>query len=149
MRTGANENEYNDGLTAECLALLTRAHLEAGVELPAAIRSRITEYLRELSTRPASFPVSIGITGAAFTDHKGRQIEWERRDVRCCPWSVPARQQLAAVCELERLPHDQAVRCRRALNHLLMEVGPVHADEVEQGACFAAAESAVGLDRGP
>lgn len=140
-------NEFNDGLTIFLYAVLERAEDEAGRPMPEAVAAAMRDYLAGLGDRPESFPVSVGFFGSSFTDPTGRVVIDATRQVRFLwfAWSLDAVSRWLDRTRKCGAAHEETVRARRVLGHLLDELGPAQVDQVLSGFTFVAAETLLGL----
>jgi serine/threonine protein kinase len=140
------DNEFNDGLTLQVFSLLLRAEAEAGAVLPDSIIAQVPRHLADCSTRPADYSSQIGIFSEPFR-YNGMDYPKEVRVVRFqwYPWAVETASRWLTRAHRVGAPHDEIVRSRRVLGHLILTIGPQVVSNVSTGYTYIAAETLLGL----
>ena len=135
-----------DGLTLQIYSELMRAESEAGVPLPTNIVNQMPDYLSQCVERHLNFPNDSGEFSAAFTDHRGQQyVAREALGFLWYPWAINAAQLWLLRAEKHGAPMEDQVRVRRALGHLVNELGPEAVEKYRTEWTFQAAETLYGL----
>jgi hypothetical protein len=145
---GRQEEEYNDGLTLQATAFLLRAAAQGAADLPPALLARVPELLDDCGKRPLSHPVSAPLYSEPFTDPLGKRVPRPNRPVRMLwhPWAVDCAARWLARCERLGAPHDEVVRARRVLGHLVLDLGDGAVAEAHNGFTYVTAETLIGLE---
>lgn len=134
-------NQIFDGLTLQIYAELLRAEAEAGIKLPQVILENIPRHLIGTVERDLNFPVGSGEFSAAMTDHTGRDIVGkESIGFLWYPWAVDACVRWLERSEKHGGPPEERVRVRRALGHLVLDLGPDSATKASTDWTFIGAE---------
>ncbi|WAC18399.1 toll/interleukin-1 receptor domain-containing protein [Luteolibacter sp. SL250] len=143
--TGENRYEIFDGLTLQIHATLLRAKNEAGIGIPDHILQAMERQLIDCASRTAAFPVASGefesdikVQGRAIQRKEAYRFLWY-------PWALVAMDGWLKMEKAEPRPKEQVVRIRRARAHLVMDIGPVLVDSLENNWLFMAAETLYGL----
>ena len=139
-----------DGLTLQIYAELLRAEAEAGFVLPARIVNQIPDYLAKCVERDLNFPSDSGEFSAIFTDHLG-QIYMAREALGFLwyPWAMNSAQLWLLRAEKVGAPKEDQVRVRRALGHLVNDLGNEAVGKYKTEWTFQAAETLYGLSAIP
>lgn len=147
---GETSNEIFDGLTLQVFAELLRAEKEADVSLSPEILREIPIHLARCNDRDINFPVASGENSALITDHKG-QSHMATEAVRYLwyPWAIEG-----AVLWLRRAgapasTSEQRVAVRRALGHLVVDLGPHAVKQAHNNWTFISAETLAGFSAVP
>ena len=145
---GRQEEEYNDGLTLQATAFLLRAEAEGVTDLPEALVTRVPELLEDCGTRPLTHPVSAPLYSEAFTGPLGKRVPRPNRPVRMLwhPWAVDCAARWLARGERRGAPHDEVVRTRRVLGHLVLDLGEAAVVDAKSGFTYVIAETLIGLE---
>ncbi len=139
-------NQIYDGLTLQIYAELLRAEAEAGIELPPPILTQIPLQLIRTVDRDLNFPVSSGEFSAPMTDHTGREtVGKESIGFLWYPWAIDACVRWLERAEKRGGPPEERVRVRRALGHLVVDLGPAAATKASTDWTFIGAELLNGL----
>ncbi|HEX8069273.1 MAG TPA: toll/interleukin-1 receptor domain-containing protein [Pyrinomonadaceae bacterium] len=146
----AGESAYEtfDGLTLQIYALLLRAHTEAGITLPPAVMQQMPKHLAECAARDVDFPIGraefsqicTGADGREYTGKEGVGFLWY-------PWAMDAASRWLRWAEqhkAETAPEDR-VRVRRALGHMVVDLGPEAVRHASADWTFIPAETLYGL----
>jgi predicted Ser/Thr protein kinase len=114
-----------DGLTLQIYDVLLLAEDEAGVELPEPMLRRIPRHLAECGARPFGFPDAVTTCTASFTNWDGnKRIGKEPISFVWYPWAVSCAAHWLRRAEKRGAPTLDKVRVRRALGHLVVDLGP-------------------------
>jgi hypothetical protein len=140
-------DQLNDGLTIVNGALLLRAEAEAGIALPASLIRQIPELLDSLKQRDGHFPVSISHEGGNYLEQQTGKVAYYTWPIKLFwySWGVDLAARWLERAKRVGAPHDERVRVRRVLGHLLLDLGPAQVDDALGGWAFVAAESLIGL----
>jgi tRNA A-37 threonylcarbamoyl transferase component Bud32 len=140
-------DQLNDGLTIVNSALLLRAEAEAGIALPDALVRQIPLLLDSLKQRDEHFPVSISHEGGNYLDQRTGKVEYYTWPIKLFwhSWGVDLAARWLSRAKRVGAPHEEVVRVRRVLGHLLLDLGPGQVDDALAGWAFVAAESLIGL----
>lgn len=134
-------NQIFDGLTLQIYAELLRAEAEAGIVLPPAILKQIPLHLIGTVNRDLNFPVGSGEFSAAMRDHTGRDIVGkESIGFLWYPWAIDASVRWLERAEKQGGPPEERLRVRRALGHLVIDLGPDAAFKASTDWTFIGAE---------
>ena len=145
IREGADETF--DGLTLQIYSLLLRARAEVGVHVPDEIMRQIPRHLAECAGRPLDYPIGraefsaicVDETGRQFTGKEGVGFLWH-------PWAISAAEAWLRWAEGNaEVAEEDRVRVRRALGHMVVELGPEAAGKATAEWTFIAAETLYGL----
>jgi hypothetical protein len=145
---GRLEEEYNDGLTLQATAFLLRAEAEGVADLPEALVARVPGLVEDCGMRPLTHPVSAPLFSEPFTSPLGKKVPRPSRPVRMLwhPWAVDCAARWLARCERRGAPHDEEVRTRRVLGHLVLELGGGAVADAKTGFTYVTAETLIGLE---
>lgn len=135
-----------DGLTLQIYGELLRAEAESQFVLPARINDQIPDYLAKCADRQLDFPSDSGEFSAPFTDHRGQQyVAREALGFLWYPWAINAAQLWLQRAEKRGAPMEEQVRVRRALGHLVNDLGNEAVNKYKSEWTFQAAETLYGL----
>jgi hypothetical protein len=144
------DTETIDGLTLQIYGELLRADTEAGFRLPPAILNQMPDYLAQCVDRNLSFPADSGEFSAFFTDHRGQQyVAREALGFLWYPWAMHAAQLWLSRAERVGAPKEDQVRVRRALGHLVIDLGTEATGRYKSEWTYQAAETLYGLSAIP
>jgi hypothetical protein len=139
-----------DGLTLQIYGELLRAEAEAGFTLPARIANQIPDYLAKCVERDLNFPSDSGEFSALFTDHRGQKnMAREALGFLWYPWAMNSAQLWLLRAEKLGAPKEDQVRVRRALGHLVNDLGGEAVTKYKSEWTFQAAETLYGLSAIP
>jgi len=139
-----------DGLTLQIYGELLRAEAEAGFVLAPRIVNQIPGHLAKCVDRQLDFPADSGEFAAFFTDHHGEQyVAREALGFLWYPWAINAAQLWLLRAERTGAPMEQQVRVRRALGHLINDLGTEAVTKYKSEWTFQAAETLYGLSAVP
>jgi len=142
--------ETIDGLTLQIYGELLRAEMEAGFTIPSKILEQMPDYLAKCVERDLNFPNDSGEFSAPFTDHKGQQyVAREALGFLWYPWAISAAQLWLLRAEKLGVPMEEKVRVRRALGHLVIDLGSEALKKYNGQWTYTAAESLYGLSSVP
>ena len=145
---GRKEEEYNDELTLQEMAILLRAEADGAVDLPQPLLARVPQLLEDCGSRPLTHPVSTPLYSEPFMGPSGKRVPRSSRPVRMVwhPWAIDCAARWLARCERHGAPHDEAVRTRRVLGHLVLDLGDGAVAEAQAGFTYVSAEALIGLE---
>jgi hypothetical protein len=145
---GRQEEEYNDGLTFQVTAFLLRAEAEGVADLPPLLLTRVPQLVEDCGSRPLTHPVSAPLYSEPFTGPSGKRVPRSSRPVRMLwhPWAIDCAARWLARCERRRAPRDEAIRTRRVLGHLVLDLGDGAVAEAQTGFTYVSAEALIGLE---
>jgi TIR domain-containing protein len=139
-------NQIFDGLTLQIYAELLRAEAEAGIELPPQILEQIPIHLISCTERDLNFPVASGEFSASMTDHTNREtVGKESVGFLWYPWAIDAATRWLERAEKRGAPREERVRVRRALGHLVVDLGQDAANKARTDWTFIGAELLYGI----
>jgi serine/threonine protein kinase len=147
--SAADNGRPLDGLTLQIYSLLLRAESEADVKLPETILQNIPRHLARCGDRNADYPDSVGKFVIDFTDFDGKKIVGsEPINFLWYPWAIDCgarwldRRNRADPQRptLEVIP-DEQITIRRALAHLVIDLGPIRAAKAPTEWTFIVSES--------
>jgi hypothetical protein len=143
---GETTNETLDGLTLQIYSELLRAEAEAGVILSQEIIEQMPRYLARTVERDMKFPVASGEFSAALTDREGKDsMDREAIGFLWYPWAINASVRWLSRAEQRGAPPEDRVRVRRALGHLVVDLGNEAVDKASEEWTFQAAETLYGM----
>jgi hypothetical protein len=138
-------NQIFDGLTLQIYAELLRAEAEAGLELPPQIVNQIPRHLISCTGRDLNFPVGSGEFSARVTDPSGREyVGKESVGFLWYPWAIDGCVRWLQRAEKQVRPNEEKVRIRRALGHLVVDLGPEAVSKARKDWTFIVAEMLYG-----
>ena len=145
---GRQEEEFNDGLTLQIFATLLRAETDGVVELPGPLLDQIPRHLADCGKRPLNYQISVALFGLPFRNHLGKVVPRPQRPVRMLwyPWALSCAASWLRRCERMGAAHDEIVRGRRVLGHLVLALGDAAAEEAKTGYTYVIAETLMGLN---
>jgi hypothetical protein len=139
--------EIYDGLTIQIFAelLQTRQALPE-FSLPPAILNEIPRQLALFARRDLSFPVNGGEFLASYVRFDGQEGVG-RRLIKYLwyPWVIDCSIRWLEFAEKEQLPREQRVQVRRALGHLVVDLGDEALKRAQRDYTFFASEDLYGL----
>lgn len=139
-------NEVIDGLTLQIYSELLRAEAEAGVTLPPEMIEQIPRYLARIVERDMKFPVASGEFPAAIIDRDGKDsTDREAVGFLWYPWAINASVRWLSRAEQHGAPPEDRVRVRRALGHLVVDLGDEAVDKASEEWTFQCAETLYGM----
>jgi hypothetical protein len=139
-----------DGLTLQLFSELLHAEAESGFPLPAPLANQMPDYLANLVNRRLDFPSDSGEFSAFFTDHRGQQyVAREALGFLWYPWAISASQRWLLRAEKMGAPKEDQVRVRRALGHLINDLGNEAVGKYRTEWTFQAAETLYALSAIP
>lgn len=143
---GESENQIFDGLTLQIYAELLRAEAEAGIEIPQRIVDEIPRHLVRCTDRDLNFPIASGEFSAPVIDHTGRpSVGKESIGFLWYPWAIDGAVRWLQRAEQHGVPPEERVRVRRALGHLVVDLGPDAVNRARNDWTFIAAELLYGF----
>ncbi|MBA3766624.1 MAG: toll/interleukin-1 receptor domain-containing protein [Acidobacteria bacterium] len=143
-------NEVIDGLTLQIYSELLRAEAEAGVTLPPEIIEQMPRYLTRTVERDMKFPVASGEFPAAIIDRDGKDsMDREAIGFLWYPWAINASVRWLSRAEQHDARPEDRVRVRRALGHLVVDLGDEAVDKASEEWTFQDAETLFGMSAIP
>ena len=143
---GETTNEAIDGLTLQIYSELLRAEAEAGVTLSPEIIEQMPRYLARTVERDMKFPVASGEFPAAIIDRDGKDsMDREAIGFLWYPWAINAAVRWLSRAEQHGAPPEDRVRVRRALGHLVVDLGDEAVDKASEEWTFQDAETLFGM----
>lgn len=135
-----------DGLTLQAYAELLRAEAQVGTHLPDAIHDAIRRQVLVLASRGADYEVLErtysrqyrGPDGRPLTDQQVIRFAWYPWAIETCAWWIRRLEQTNA-------PREDLVAARRALGHLVVDLGESTVTVLISGIGFPIAETAYAL----
>ena len=144
---GEDTLEIYDGLTIQIFAelLQTREALKDFV-IPPAMMNEIPRQLALFARRDLSFPVNGGEFLAQYTRFDGQEGVG-RRLIKYLwyPWVIDGSVRWLEYAKSESLPKEQRVQVRRALGHLVVDLGDEALKRAQRDYTFFASEDLYGL----
>jgi hypothetical protein len=138
------------GLTLQVVSELLRAEAQAGIAVPAPVLAEVPRLLEGLEGLSIQDPYDAGESSVEFTTHKG-VVDSRNESINFLwhPWAIEAAcRWLARAREPGADPGD-GVRVRRALGHLVVDVGDEAVAASRAGFVFIASETLYGLEAVP
>jgi MTH538 TIR-like domain (DUF1863) len=139
----------SDGLTLQIAGLLLRAEAEMQLALPEEIARAIQQLVESLADRDHSHPTTNNRFNRAFKNHEGRDFDvMPATEYLWYPWAIEASARCLTRGERLRASTVAQVRTRRALGHLVVNLGQTgelikKAEDAEES--YIAAETLIGL----
>ena len=140
--------EIYDGLTIQIFAeLLQTKEALPDFVIPPAILNEIPRQLALFARRDLSFPVNGGEFLAPYTRFDGNEGVG-RRLIKYLwyPWVIDCSVRWLELAEIQQLPKEQRVQVRRALGHLVVDLGDEALKRAQRDYTFFASEDLYGLD---
>ncbi|MEY2575362.1 MAG: hypothetical protein QOF80_849 [Verrucomicrobiota bacterium] len=140
--------EIYDGLTIQIFAeLLQTKQALPDFVIPPAILNEIPRQLALFARRDLSFPVNGGEFLAPYTRFDGNEGVG-RRLIKYLwyPWVIDCSVRWLEFAEKQQLPREQRVQVRRALGHLVVDLGDEALKRAQRDYTFFASEDLYGLD---
>ena len=103
--------------------------------------------LDALRHREAHFPVSISHEGGNYLDQRTGKVAYYTWPIKLFWYSWGVDLSARWLDRVKRVggEHDEIVRARRVLGHLLLDLGPAQVEDALAGWAFVAAETLIGL----
>jgi serine/threonine protein kinase len=140
------EEQFNDGLTSQILSTLLLAEADGQVRLPDAVLDQIPRHVAECGTLPLEHKSPPALFSVPFRNHLGQAVTMSRPIRQLWhPWTISCTTSWLRRCDRSGAPHDEIVRTRRALGHLVLTLGPGAVAEAQQGYIYVSAETLIGL----
>ena len=139
-----------DGLTLQTYAILLRAEAETGFSIPPVIINQIPRHLTQCIKRDLSFPTESSEFSAPFRTHAG--LDFVGRDsvtFLWYPWAIAAAQAWLQRAAQKGASVEDHVQVRRALGHLVVDLGEDAVKEATADWAFVAAETLYGMSTIP
>jgi hypothetical protein len=140
--------EIYDGLTIQIFAeLLQTKQALPDFIIPPVILNEIPRQLALFARRDLSFPVNGGEFLARYTRFDGNEGVG-RRLIKYLwyPWVIDCSVRWLEFAEIQQLPREQRVQVRRALGHLVVDLGDEALRRAQRDYTFFASEDLYGLD---
>ena len=140
--------EIYDGLTIQIFAeLLQTKQALPDFVIPSVILNEIPRQLALFARRDLSFPVNGGEFLASYTRFDGTEGVG-RRLIKYLwyPWVIDCSVRWLEFAEKQQLPREQRVQVRRALGHLVVDLGDEALKRAQRDYTFFASEDLYGLD---
>lgn len=149
--TADEVNEIFDGLTIEIYSLLLRAEVEVGFKIPEKILVQIPRHLALTAARDLKFPTSKGEHIAFVSDpNTGREYRMnESVGFLWHPWAIDCSVRWLKRAEKFGAASEDIVRVRRALGHMVVDMGETATQKAASEWTFVAAETLYGLSAVP
>jgi len=154
-RTSEASDKISAGLTLQILATLLRAEAEAGSALPALalpenVLAAIPDLLVERAAARAHDDYDMGEYIVPFTALDGKVTSGkEGINFLSHPWAIECASRWLARASRRGADSADVVRVRRALGHLVVELGPEALSKAVGGYIFVASETLIGLSSVP
>ncbi|MEY2562808.1 MAG: hypothetical protein QOH88_1001 [Verrucomicrobiota bacterium] len=145
--TGEDTLEIYDGLTIQIFAeLLQTQKALPDFSIPPAMLQEIPRQLALFAGRDLSFPVNGGEFLAQYTRFDGKEGVG-RRLIKYLwyPWVIDASVRWLEFADKQHLPKEERVRVRRALGHLVVDLGDEALKRAQRDYTFFASEDLYGL----
>lgn len=146
---GLNEDtrDIYDGLTIQIFAELLQVHQALpDFTLPAPIAEEIPRQLIAFAHRDLTFPINGGEFTTFYTDPTGREFVSKRLiKYLWYPWVIDCAVVWLEHAEKEGRPKEQRVQVRRALGHLVVDLGDEALKRAQRDYTFLASEDLYGL----
>jgi hypothetical protein len=149
--TADEVNEIFDGLTIEIYSLLLRAEVEVGYKIPEKILAQMPRHLAQTVGRDLKFPTSKGEHIAFVSDpNTGREYRMnESVGFLWHPWAIDCSVRWLKRAEKFGAASEDIVRVRRALGHMVVDMGEEATQKAASEWVFVAAETLYGLSAVP
>ena len=135
-------SEIFDGLTLEtyCALMATEAS-GVGFVVPAEMRQDIRHHLAACSTRNNDYAIDAGEMILTYR-HINGQMDTDRFAIRYLwwPWAIRAADLWLRHAEHDGTPPEEYVEVRRALDHLVITLGPQQLTKVVEGYSYVMSE---------
>jgi hypothetical protein len=139
---GLDADRAQDGLTLQIYALLLRAEAEAGFSLPEMILREIPAHLARCGRRSRDFPDSVGKFNVPFTNQNGQaRIGKESISFLWYPWAIECSARWLRRAERHPVSAEDRLQVRRALGHLILDLGKNTGSAVDPEWTFVPAET--------
>ena len=145
--TSEDTLEIYDGLTIQIFAeLLETQKVLPDFSIPPAMLKEIPRQLALFARRDLSFPVNGGEFLAQYTQFDGKEGVG-RRLIKYLwyPWVIDCSVRWLELADKQQLPKEERVRVRRALGHLVVDLGDEALKRAQRDYTFFASEDLYGL----
>ena len=145
--TGEDTLEIYDGLTIQIFAeLLQTQQALPDFAIPPTMLKEIPRQLGLFARRDLSFPVNGGEFLAQYTRFDGKEGSG-RRLIKYLwyPWVIDCSVRWLELADKQQLPKEQRVQVRRALGHLIVDLGDEALRRAQRDYTFFASEDLYGL----
>jgi hypothetical protein len=149
--TADEVNEIFDGLTIEIYSLLLRAEAEAGFKIPQKILEQIPRHLALTAARDLKFATAKGEHIAFISDPNTKREYRMNESVGFLwhPWAIDCSVRWLKRAEKFGAAPEDIVRVRRALGHMVVDMGEAATQKAASEWTFVAAETLYGLSAIP
>lgn len=149
--TSDEVNAIFDGLTLQIYAVLLRAEAEAGFKIPQKILDQIPRHLAQTISRDINYPTARSENMASVVDpNTGR--EYRRNEsigFLWHPWAIDCAVRWLKRTEKYGAPPEDIVRVRRALGHMVVDMGDEAIRKATSEWAWIASETLYGLSAVP
>jgi hypothetical protein len=149
--TSDEVNAIFDGLTLQIYAMLLRAEAEAGFKIPQKILDQIPRHLAQTNSRDINYPTARSENQAAVADpNTGR--EYRRNEsigFLWHPWAIDCAVRWLKHAEQQGATPEDIVRVRRALGHMVIDMGEEAIRKATSEWTWVASETLYGLSAVP
>jgi serine/threonine protein kinase len=143
---GLSTYKVFDGLTLQIYALLLRAEAEADFALPEHLVRHISARLTRCVRRGLDFEDTVGKFHVLCTDGLGKQrLAQESVTFLWYPWSIECASRWLQRANRCGAPMADCVQVRRALAHLVIDLGPAEVARASKEWTFVASETLLAL----
>jgi hypothetical protein len=144
---GEGSLEIYDGLTIQIFAELLQTQKALPVfSIPPTILQEIPRQLALFARRDLSFPVSGGEFVAHYTGFDGQErVKRQAMKYLWYPWVIDCSVSWLEFADKHQLPKEERVRVRRALGHLVVDLGDEALKWAQHDYTFFASEDLYGL----
>ena len=144
--TGEGAYETFDGLTLQIYSLLLRAQEETGYQIPPLILANIPRHLARIIERDFSFPIGRAEFSAIYINHERRESTGkEGVGFLWHPWAIDCAERWLRWAEQNQVAPEERVRVRRALGHMVVDLGEEAVKRATAEWTFIPAETLYGL----
>jgi hypothetical protein len=144
--TGEGAYETFDGLTLQIYSLLLRTQEETGFQASPVILANIPRHLTRMNERDFTFPIGRAEFSAIYIDHEKREYTGkEGVGFLWHPWAIDCAERWLRWAEQNNATPEERVRVRRALGHLIVDLGQESVRRATAEWTFIPAETLYGL----
>lgn len=132
--------EIQDGLTLQIYSLLLRVEAIAQIKIPGRLLENLTKHLISCIERGTNYPVTaVGIDNFVLQGGKVRLLS-EDIIFQWYPWAIECAALWLQRAERVGAAREDIVRVRRALGHLVVDLGEEYVTNLLRNALYAPAE---------
>jgi hypothetical protein len=108
---------------------------------------QISRHVAECNGRPLNYQIEVALFTQPFVNQHGKRIAFPQRPIRMLwyPWAIQCTSLWLARCKAAGAPHEEIVRTRRVLHHLVLSLGDESVREAKTGLTYAIAENLLAL----